>query len=282
MFLSSSDAQLDNNNTITESTNKFNFNNIGYVNHRQPRNPSWRTSNYAIGFNKVANFNGTYTYRGSSIGSIADRYVEIAETLDPNELDNFEAGLAFDVGAIFPDGNGAYVNDYILEPGMPLLQKDATVSQSGSINELTFSYGANLKDKWYFGVTLGIPFLNYTREVDYVEQDVDDAVFAFNQLNYSEQLEISGGGANLKLGLIYRASQSIRIGAACAYADSATDMTENFVTNVGFSFTENGAVEESVSNSPDNEFTYFFSNSMEVYTEVLELSLVEKGFWLRR
>ena len=259
-YFSSSDARLDNGQALSESKNYFNFNNAGWVNAREPRGRNWRTSNIAIGFNKIANFNNRIEYEGNSIGSITDRYLELADGLLIDELDDFEAGPAWEVIAIDnlnytgndPIDDGQYVSDYQLS-GAPAVFKAASEETNGAINELNFSMAGNLNDKVYLGWGVGIPILNYERTTEYRETDNDGTIDLFERLDYEETLDISGAGLNLKLGMIYRANQSVRLGLA-VHTPTWYSLEETFLTSITYNSDELRR-----SQSPDNTFSYDFS-----------------------
>ena len=111
----------------------------------------------------------------------------------PNDLDGFEAGLAFETGAIYDpnsdDGLTEYVNDFF--EGPEVLKKQE-VSRKGSTNELLFSMASNFNNKISFGITAGIPILNYTLQKIYEEEDDgegrDGNVPAFNSLRFVEEI----------------------------------------------------------------------------------------------
>ena len=103
LFFNNTEATLDGSNSAAVQKNKiaFNLNNLGLVFAREGRKPKWRTSNLSIGINRIANFQETFTYRGSTRGSYIDSFQEASIDLEPSELSNFTTGLAFDVQALF-------------------------------------------------------------------------------------------------------------------------------------------------------------------------------------
>jgi len=104
-FLSSVDAQLvdSGRGAFTEDNTNFNFNNIGIVFGKKVtrERSKWRTSNFSVGINRLANFNEGITYNGVTTGSYADFFQEASAGLPPEEFNDFDIGLAYDVGAIF-------------------------------------------------------------------------------------------------------------------------------------------------------------------------------------
>ena len=243
----------------SESNSNFSLNNLGVVIATQPRNPNWSTLNFAIGFNRLANFNQTYAFEGQSIGSIVDRFQELANS---RGLDDFEAGVAFDAGAIYDfNDNGFFNSDFELAPDA-IIARSQRVESKGSINELVLSFGANYKEKVAFGLTIGVPFVNFTEEKNYFESDPGDGadgnVPFFDDLEWSELLNTTGTGINLKLGLIYRVNQMVRIGAA-VHTPSSISLEDNFSTEMTYRFTEDQIPQTGNAISPDGNFSYKLS-----------------------
>lgn len=244
------------NESTAERENKFRFTNIGAVFQTVPNRVKIKTFNVAIGFNRLANYNRTFTYEGASLGSITNRWLEQANSL--NGLSSFESGLASEVLAIYED-NGFFISDFDGVPSV-LVQKGQTVQQQGSMNEMVIGIATNYDEKLMFGFTLGIPFLSYTEEKVYFETDlndnIDDIPF-FNELSYTERLTTTGIGINAKLGLIYRISQALRLGAA-VHTPTSYGLNDIFSTTLSYDYTDSqndGATEAS---SPEGNFDYRF------------------------
>ncbi len=261
LWLSKIDSRLtdgEGNSIYEEYESSLNFSNLGLVIVSRPRSKSWRNINLGIGFNRVANFNQTFFYRGQSIGSITDRWVEQANAYDG--LDSFESGVAVAGEAVYDlDDDGFYETDYQLSPDASIL-REQTVLTTGSMNELVFSLGGNFEDKLMVGATIGVPFLTFTEEKNYFEQDTGEGpggdVPFFNDLRYRENLTTTGIGVNLKLGLIYRVHQMFRLGLAM-HTPTALSLEDNYSTSLGYNFTVPDDDDYSgSSDSPDGIFEY--------------------------
>jgi hypothetical protein len=121
----------------------------------------------------------------------------------------FDIALAFDTYLIDTAG-GRYFND---APNGGVIQSKK-VTTEGSINEFDFSFGTNYNDRLYIGATIGIPVIRYYEKSQYREIKNDTAVHFFQSMTFNQELETHGTGINLKVGLIYRPADWIRIGAA--------------------------------------------------------------------
>jgi long-subunit fatty acid transport protein len=112
-----------------------------------------------------------------------------------------------------------------------------------------------------FGFTIGIPFLVYDRESTFSEADATtNPDNMFDIASITENLSTTGTGANLRLGLIYKPKEFIRLGFAVhsptifmltdTYNSTITTNTENYqgiLTQSSGDFT----------NGEDAEFKYW-------------------------
>ncbi len=274
LVISNNSSRLLNSDGVDTSVNRarFNFNNLGLVIASRPRG-KMKTFNFALGFNRIANFNREFSYSGKSVGSYADRFVELATDLNGNplaagDLDLFEAGLANLTGAIFVDQNtGNWSNDFA---GGPEVQKSQRIRARGALNELVFGMGGNYDNKLQFGATLGIPILRYSERKTYTEEDTgtgrDGDIPFFNDLRFVEDLTTSGIGINLKLGLIYRFNQAFRLGIA-AHTPTAYSLDDTYFTELEYSFNGNNGLEERLTEpSPTGSFDYGLRTPWRVIT----------------
>jgi len=244
-------------NTTTNNNGQFILSNVGMVIHVEPISRTVRGLNIALGYNHIGSFNDDLAFSGGSFGSIADRWIERADGLRPDQLDNFETGLAFDFGAIYDlDGDLLYDADVFPQDQV---QKEQIVERSGGMNDFTIALGVNLKDKLMIGASLGIPFVNYDEEKTYTESDEDDMIPIFNELVFSESLLTTGIGVNLKLGLSYVVTQSLRLGAY-VHTPTRMSLTDQFSTSLTNDFTEPGRDRVRIGgDSPEAVFEYRLS-----------------------
>jgi len=242
----------------------INTNNLGYVNATQPSD-RWRTMNFSMGFNKIANFDRVLAYDGTSLGSYTDRFVELADGLTLDELGDFDAWPAYSAGAIYnPDANNPtfYQSDFFLED---MVDKEQVVTTTGKINEWTMGLAGSYKDKLMIGGSIGIPFLRYVEDKVYKETDREDRIPIFNELQFNENLTTNGVGINAKFGIIYRASQAVRVGAAI-HSPSFYALTDTYSTGVIYEFQEgaNGIRSDEKTQDSPGTFNYNFRTPFKV------------------
>ena len=259
-----------NSETLKVSETKFNLNNVGLIVNMRPRSAKWKSFNFGIGMNRLADFKQSFFYEGKTEGSYADRFLDRAfdsngNGLFPDDLDAFEAGPAYSTGAIFedfsnPDTNKIeYTNDfeehYKLTGRDPEIQKQQSVRRKGGINELVLSAAGNYDEKLMLGATVGIPFISYDVEKSYEEEDPTDSIVSFVDMTFDERVKTRGVGINLKLGAIYRINQTVRLGVA-VHTPTAYSLKDTFSTELEYSYNLGAGVERYREQSPEGAFKY--------------------------
>lgn len=236
----------------SEKTN-FNLNALGVVFASTPMASDWKVTAFGIGFYRLANFNNRIFFEGTSEGSITDRWLELAQGNTPSELDDFESGLAYDGEAIYTDANDEtlYYSDFNENE---LVKKSQVIRQKGSINELVFSFAGNYDEKLMMGLTLGVPIVDYEEVKTYQESDPDNLNPVFDELSFSERVRTTGAGINLKMGLIYRFNQMVRMGVAL-HTPTGFAFDDSYSTSLDYTYNLNG-INKGSANSPEGSFEY--------------------------
>ena len=209
-------------NMETNRDNKFNIGmeNLGLVFHLEGNdksNSGFKGFNIAIGMNRQNDFNNRVFMEGTNNkSSLLTQYVNILNNtpggVTPQMINDqypFDIALAFNTYLI-DTLNHVYFND---APNGGVIQSKL-VTTEGSINEFNFAFGANYNDRLYIGATIGIPVIRYYEHSQYREVKNDTAIHYFKSMTFNQELETHGTGINLKIGLIYRPADWIRIGAA--------------------------------------------------------------------
>lgn len=233
--------------------------NLGFVVAGKPRGSSWTSSNFAIGFSRIADFNQNILVTGDTKGSITRMFAEKANTLTEDELDDFVAYPALYTGAIYDVNNDLfYETDFDNFPEGNVI-KSQEIIRKGGINEFSFGWAGEYKNRLNLGLSLGIPFGSFEEDKLYTEYDPQNNFPAFNSLNYSERLNTSGVGVNFKLGMTYKLDNTIRLGAAI-HSPSWFRFTDNYSTSLTYSYVDIDGRNRSFSyDSPDGNFRYRIS-----------------------
>jgi len=102
-----------------------------------------------------------------------------------------------------------------------------------------FSFAGNYNHKLMVGLTLGVPIMRYKIERTYSERDPGDEVPFFNDLTFREEISTTGAGFNLKLGVIYRPIQMLRVGLAF-HTPTSLQLTDSWENSFNYDYTDDG------------------------------------------
>ena len=252
----STSLSQDSGDVSTGNYSNFTLPNIGFIIHSTPVGTGWSTSNWAIGLNRVSDYNKEIVFAGNTPGSITDSWRENAEGVHPDDLNGFEEGLAYSSGAIFDfEEDETYATDYQDASPYALFKQESTTLAGGK-SELVLAYGAELDNKLLIGFSLGLPLVNYTETRTYREEDGgEDAIQYFNELEYNKSLNTTGYGFNAKLGVTLKPTDFLNI-AFASHSPTRLSLADNFNTTLTYDFTDqnnNGGI---TSESPYGSFQY--------------------------
>lgn len=198
-----------------------------------------------IAYNRVADFNYNYGYSSSSAPSsspyrsIADAFSRMMgqSRLFPSDTGSLNYGYG---DAYFWGGILAY-NAFLLDVGTDeygdywttagRLGVNAGVGHTvneqsrGSIGEYDLSFGMNIDNLVYVGATLGAQDVDWRRQLYYgedylyngqtpVASDGTPLQNPAQWMDYNQAIKVSGTGINLKLGVIVRPTDGLRLGMA--------------------------------------------------------------------
>jgi hypothetical protein len=179
----------------------FNINNFGLVlNFQNSGNRTgYITSSFGVSYNRLKNFRRNTDEMDSPRFSMTDNM-----GYAPGYLSRAaeSVGLIDDEGSLFAFNpkTGKYQD----------IDNRIRYIENGSIGEWNFSYGANISNRFYLGMSLGFVDLDYRQSAMYDEQSID-ARDAWYLDNY---YEVTGGGFNFKFGAIAAITDFMRIGVA--------------------------------------------------------------------
>ena len=172
---------------------------------------------FGIGFQRIANFNSEFGFFSDkpANSSIIDFYLQDSFGVTENQIEGYGlTGLAYSTYLINPvsvDQNGNNIpnpstyDSFVL--GQPF--QDENVTQEGSSNQITFSYGGNYDHKLFFGASLGIRTFDFTSRKIFNEE-FNNEPLASSTLR--ENLYINGAGVNVNVGMIYKPIDYINLG----------------------------------------------------------------------
>jgi len=200
----------------------------------------------AFSTTKLADFNRNFNIDGLNneytLGEYwADRWQNV--NTDFISDDAFAAWDAYllvsdSTGAILPDGfaYGDLDNNNQLVANSTMRY---TMNQDGSMNETNIVLALDKGHKWYYGLSFGIPTVNFRREEFITEYNLPNSnpPYSANEYTYRRLNDIYGAGFNMKLGFIYNPIDEIRI-AASYQSPSWYTINQNYEVDVTTSFNQ--------------------------------------------
>ena len=236
------ETQLGNGSPYTDDKSAFGFDNFGMVFNTTPHNSAWKTFNVAIGLNRQNNYHQSVYYEGQAQGSIMNEFFADARNTfasggTEEDLYPFGSGLAWNTNAIYFQNDSLRYDLY--DNPNATLNRSHSLTTYGRMNEMILSFAGNYDEKLMVGVTVGVPFVNYRIEGEYNEDDpaggLNGNVPYFDRLTYTEYLRTEGVGVNLKLGVIYKISQALRIGGAF-HTPTALRLTDTYSNSFQYAY----------------------------------------------
>ncbi len=214
-------------NQFVNSKNNPGFGPIGFVFGAAHRNEPTTSEAFSIAITQSVNFNNTVQYKGfNNYSSFSEQWAEevsnsgdsIGGVLNKPQYayGSAPALYTFLVDTFRINGNLVVKStpEFVLESGKALMQ-EKTIATSGGMYDLAFGYAYNKKDKLLIGGSLGIPIVDYKNTTTFRESDTSsNQTNYFGYSNYIDNYRTTGAGVNLKLGVIYKPTEYIRLGFA--------------------------------------------------------------------
>ncbi len=207
----------------TSNQTAFVYGPTGVVFANGQQKSSWTSSAFSLSVTQLASYNNHQTFTGlNNFSSYSEQFLEQlvgnnASISDAQTQYPFGSSLAYNTFLVDPtyDNNGnltgymSYAN-----PATGLLQRyDETTK--GGLHEISLGFAGNKNDKWYLGTSINIPISSYKRELIYSEDDATaDTSNRFGYFDHQLKTSSSGVGINAKFGVIYKASNALRLGFA--------------------------------------------------------------------
>ena len=209
-----------------------NFSNFGYVVSSPKSGNEWKRLNLAFGYNRTANYKKRIFISGENTNtSMIDNFVANAQGNTIGNLNSFTELLAWNTYLFDPldtIDNGNYISK--LNSSLSKKQ-EKVINLSGSAGEYVFSVGTSYEDRIYLGATIGMPSIDYYEKSTYTESEFSDTAAHLQRFDYSEELTTTGRGFNLKLGVIARLNDWVRLGGAF-HSSTYYDMEDEYSTAI--------------------------------------------------
>lgn len=168
-----------------------------------------------VAYQRLADFNTDRSFKGinNNNSQIDGLFNEIMATNDPITYSYYSPGAvqAWDTYLIDYDSVSGNYYQRVHSP----VQQSGIYRERGGANEIAINFSGNVNDKVYVGAGIGIPWINYSRDIIYNESAIsDDSIYGFRNYKQETSYSASGVGVNFKFGIIVRPVPFWRIGAS--------------------------------------------------------------------
>jgi hypothetical protein len=239
----------------SDTQSRFFMNNMALVLHNpSEKGGAWRSSTFGIIYDRQATYHWRKAAAGERINSsVVERFVNEANGTPSRDLFGFfpwSSGVAWEAFAIDPLDTLAHT----YQGAMPLgsaMRHEHTVVSSGATSNTGIFFGANYMDQLYIGGSIGVVGTRYRRTTTQFESTMDEEL-ELNDLSFREELNTTGNGIDIKLGIIGRLSDRVRLGAAF-HGPTWLQMTDLFSTSMRTRFRDGASYS---ANSPEGTFSY--------------------------
>lgn len=187
-----------------------------------PVKTGWINTNFQIGYNKVADFDRSVSYkRDNANSSYTDGVVNLVRGMDAGSLEANDEQL--DQGFYYFENmfwhtflidslsNRLYYANYDPE-ALGGISQSGSIVKKGHMGEFNMSFAGNYNHKIFFGAAINVNNVNYSEVNKFSEIDNVMTTGNWDSYDFTRNLETSGFGFNGRLGVIFRPNNNIRIG----------------------------------------------------------------------
>ncbi len=272
-FQKSSTTSLSNSYSATQT--KAYCNNFGYVGVIR-LDGLLQTFNWGATYNRVSAFDRkTSGYVVPTNTSLSNYIASFTGGISPDEL-NFSSSynpyrdsshdwlsiLAYNTYMISPSDTQGRSYYGMFQNGTTG-DAETTVRERGYLDEYSFNFGGNFSNLVYWGMSIGVTDLSYTRETWYSESMENASVYDVNSqnnvtgnagINLENYKHISGSGWNLKAGVIIRPINEFRFGFA-VHTPTWYSLEHSYYGALGYSYLNTGLTEGKDNPLTGSEYT---------------------------
>jgi hypothetical protein len=186
-----------------------------------PKKTGWVNTNFAIGWNKTADFNRNIAYNGNNTqNSYLDGVADYVQGLDASLLDANQEQL--DYGFYYFDNmfwyaylidsvsNGNYMGNY--DNSQTNMKQSGRINTTGGMHELNLAYAANYEHKFYFGMGFNVHRVRYEETNAFTEVDNPASNLDWNSYTFNRDLQTSGYGFSGRIGATFIPNKNLRVG----------------------------------------------------------------------
>lgn len=216
--------------------------------------PDWTFSTFGISYQQRALFDERFdvpTQTASS--SLLDVFRDQATGYLNADLETalpFTAGPAWMTYLLDPDPAGGDT-DYVTAIPAGGVDTRQQVTRDGRYGETEIAFATGYRNTLFGGLTLSIPSVNYTSTLRHQEIVRADTL-ALHGWSFTEELDVEGSGVSAKVGLLWHATDWLRLGGSY-HLPTRLKFSETYATTVASNFRDGTAYTH---DSPVNTFEY--------------------------
>ena len=237
------------------------FSNFGYVHSSNTKRSNSTYINFSMGYfrTKDFKFNSNSDIFNNKSSMLFD-FTGQAQGIPVEELPNespFYSNLAWDTYLIDEDtlGSSSYITQPRYEEYFSGVDQRNVVDENGSMGEMYFNSAIAIQQKIFIGVTLGFVAGTYSKKTSFTEQTTNDSLLLdYHVFVYEQESDING--INLKLGVIYKPQDWLRLGLAY-HLPYKIHIVDNWFTTLRSQFKDGDFYSEK---SPDGRIDYEIKN----------------------
>lgn len=256
---------------LSQSTNNFNLSGGAVFSgrrNRQNTDSDWKGGAFAIGFTRVADFNVGSNYQDnigdgrSLIQRLREPRTALTGTGNGSIIDQSKNSY-YNLDGI---GYGAFLTDVVkgrrgqdtllTQPRNGAIGQGERITNTGSMTQFDLAYGGSYRDKLYIGLGLGIVSSNFRQRRDLTETELDPST-PLNNFTLRDEVHTDGSGFNARLGLIYRLSDAVRLGAS-VQTPTWMRLTDTYSSGIvaNFDATTNYPASQEDATTGTNQYAY--------------------------
>ncbi len=251
-----SDSKIDG-KTASDGKLNFHFANVGLIGNFKASG-KWESVSMGIGYNRTSNYNSRVSIKSSTDSSALGTYTKelnanggIFED-DIYDVFPFTSSLAYQSFLVNPVAGDSLKYDHVFSNSKNITQTTSYDTRGGA-GEMYFALGGNYSDKLYLGALIGIPSVRYVYDRNYTEtSDPTDTLTEFSSYTIHDYVKTTGAGMNLKLGMIYKAADWLRIGTAF-HTPTLLSLTDQYHSNISAEKKDGTIFEDE---TPSGSFNY--------------------------
>ncbi len=265
------------------------FDNFGYIGAVKLNGPM-RTFNWGVSYNRLSSFDRRFNgYNRPTDSSLSNYIAGFTDGVDSGTmlfddsknynpyLDSNNDWLSILAYSSMMINNVTNETTYtgLFQPGT---EGDAeySVEQHGYVDEYNIDFGGNVDDVIYWGIGVGIVDMSMTQSANYSESMANALIYTGDGMNLSNgnagfglynYKYISGSGANLKVGIIARPVEMLRLGFAI-HTPTWMHLTSSGFAEVDYNYTPDRVPEYAGQNRTlsGNEYTDNFEYNWRLNT----------------